>query len=363
MNSDNSSSLVERLSPATGAVDMDSLLNKIEDYVLKHTVLPDGASTAVTLWCLSTYLINQFRIYPRLLVTSPQKRCGKSTLLDLIEAFSHKALLSSNVSTAVIYRVIEIEQPTLILDEADTYVANSATDMTGIINSGHARNRAYVMRCNGDDNNPTQYSTWTPMVLASIGELESTIMDRSIIVQLKRKSDKDAVDRIPVDLVERALKPRQQLLKWAEDNAQLVKDNPIEPPKIGNDRAVDNWLPLFTISKQVSDDWFEKCQKAYRLLEEDGIEPELPTLLLQDLREIFGSQNADKLPSAELVKKLIVDKDKPWCEYKNGRPISQHQLARMLKPYGIRPIVIRFDGETPRGYELTQLADAFDRYL
>ena len=117
MSSNISTSLVEDLTPATGSIDMDALLNNIEKYIQERTVLPEGASTVITLWCLSTYLINHFRIYPKLIVTSPEKRCGKSTLLDLIEAFSYKPLLTSNMSTAVIFRLIDIEQPTLIMDE------------------------------------------------------------------------------------------------------------------------------------------------------------------------------------------------------------------------------------------------------
>ena len=363
MSNNNVLNLVENLTPASGTVDIDSLLNNMEDYVLKHTVLPEGAAVAVVLWCLSTYLINRFRIYPRLVVMSPEKRCGKSTLLDLIEAFSNKALLTSNVSTAVIYRTIDTAQPTLILDEADTFVVNSASDMTGIINSGHAKNRAYVMRCDGDSHTPTRYSTWTPMVLASIGVLQSTIMDRSIIVQLRRKTSSEAVCRLPADLVSLALTQRRELLKWSEDHAQIILSNPVEPPQIGNDRAVDNWLPLFTIAKQVSDSWFEKCQSAYSLLEKTLKEPELQTLLLQDIQTILSGYNGDTISSADLTKKLIEDKDKPWCELSNGRRISPHKLAAMLQPYDIRSDSYRIGSNVLRGYKKEQFTDAFDRYL
>lgn len=363
MTTNTSSSITENLTPAKGPIDIAPLLDDIETYISEHTVLPDGASTAITLWCLSTYLINQFRIYPRLIVTSPEKRCGKSTLLDLIEAFSYKALITSNLSAAVIYRLIEQEQPTLIMDEADTFVANSTSDMTGIINSGQARSRAFVIRCTGDDHKPMRYSTWAPMVLASIGELNPTIMDRGIIIQLVRKSDKETVHRLPNELVQRALVPRQQLLKWAQDNAATIANKIIEPPAIGNDRAVDNWLPLFTISNQVSKNWHEKCKQAYRLLEKNGKDPELVTVLLQDIRAIFSNHGSDKISSAELVLKLVSDKDKPWCEVRNGRAMSQHKLAEMLKLYGIKPKAIRIPPGTPRGYDRGQFTDTFDRYL
>jgi hypothetical protein len=363
MTSNTQNSITEDLTPATGTIDIESLLDNIEVFILKHTVLPRGTSTAITLWCLSTYLINQFRIYPKLIITSPEKRCGKSTLLDLIEAFTFKATITSNLSTAVIYRLIEETQPTLIMDEADTFVAGSSSDMTGIINSGHAQNRAFVYRCGEKDFKPMKFSTWAPMVLASIGQLQPTTMDRGIVVQLIRKSEKETVQRIRVDLFEKAKHTRQELLKWALDHAEIIKRELVEPPNIGNDRAVDNWLPLFTISKKVSEKWHTKCEQAYELLERDTKEPELSTLLLQDISTILGAHATDKISSSELVSILALDKDKPWCELKNGRPITQHKMAEILKPYGIKPSTIRIGSTTLRGYSQSQFTETFDRYL
>lgn len=363
MTDENKKSLVEELTPATGIIDADKLLNNIETYISEHAILPEGASVALTLWCLASFNINSFRIFPKLTITSPEKRCGKSTVLDLIEAFCHKSLMTSNISPAAIYRLIDVEQPTLIIDEADTFIAGGNSDMVGIINSGHAMRRAVVYRCVGDGSVPTPFSTWTPMVLASIRQLQSTIMDRSIVIVLRRKTKKESCKIIDVDLFGQAKCERAQLLKWSIGNANAIKQNPIKPPDLGNDRAVDNWLPMFTIAKLVSDNWFEKCKAAYVILNQHENEPEQSTLLLADIKEIFNNHNENKIPSADLVNKLTEDKDKPWCECKNGRAISQSHLAQMLKGYGIKSKGIRVGGKTPRGYELQQFADTFDRYL
>lgn len=362
MSEESKSSIVEKLTPATNIIDADQLLNDIEKYISDHAILPDGASVAITLWCLTSYNINSFRIFPRLLITSPEKRCGKSTVLDLIESFSHKPLIVSNMTPATIFRLIDGEQPTLIIDEADTFVAGGSSELTGIINSGHAKSRAFVTRCVGDSNEVKLFSTWSPMVLAAIGGLPSTIMDRSIVIPLKRKAKNQTSKRIDVDLFANAKCEREKLLKWSIDNAKVIQQNPIEPPDLGNDRAIDNWLPMFTIAKQVSDNWFEKCEAAYKILNQHEIEPELSTLLLKHIKEIFNNHNDNKISSADLVSKLIEDKDKPWCECKNGRAISQCHLAQMLKGYGIKPKGMRV-GKSLRGYELKQFADTFDRYL
>lgn len=348
---------------ATKVNDIEVLLNNIETYISKHAVLPEGASIAITLWCLSGYSINQFGVFPRLTLISPEKRCGKSTVLDLIWAFSNNAIITSNMTPASIYRLINESQPTLIIDEADTFIKGKAGEMVGIINSGHAKSRAYVSRCVGDDYKVKQFSTWTPMAIASIGDLPPTIMDRSIVIPLRRKTKNETVKRMRTDLFVVAKSERDKLLKWSTDNAKSIASNSNEPPNLGNDRAVDNWLPLFTIANQVSPTWLKKCETAYKALTDTDEEPELTTQLLADIRDIFNSQTDNKIPSADMVKILNGEKDKPWCEIRNGSPLSQNGLANMLKPYKIKPKVVRYNGSTPRGYELDQFRDAFDRYL
>jgi hypothetical protein len=352
---------IEQIIPSTKSnIDIEKLLDHIEGLISKHTILPKSEISAVTLWCAATYVINDFRIFSKLLITSPEKRCGKSTLLDLIHAVCHKSLISSNMTSATIYRLIDKWQPTLIIDEADTFVANSASDMTGIINSGHGRNRANVSRCVGDNFVVRQYSTWTPMVLASIGDLQPTIMDRSIVIQIRRKKTSEHVAVIPVVLFDLCKQLRAELLKWAIDNSTLIKSSPYLPPDIGNDRAADNWTPLFTIANLAGNKWFGKCSQAYQMLstqEELGVS----TLLLTDIQPILDDK--PKLSSADLVAELCKDEDKAWCEYKNGRAITQNALAMILKPYGIKPKAMRVGGASLRGYELSQFTDTFDRYL
>ena len=160
--------IVEDLQPASGTIDADDILNNIENYISQHAILPKGASIAITLWCLATFLIEIFRIFSKLSIISPEKRCGKSTVLDLLEAFCFRSFLTSNTTPAAIFRLIEECQPTLIIDEADTFIAGKSSEMVGIINSGHAKSRAYVIRCDGEDNKPKRFSTWAPMVFASI---------------------------------------------------------------------------------------------------------------------------------------------------------------------------------------------------
>lgn len=91
-----------------------------------------------------------------------------------------------------------------------------------------------------------------------------------------------------------------------------------------------------------------------------------------DARSVFYPKDENGQPlapvlhisSASLVDTLVTYVDSPWAEWRDGKPITQAQLARLLKPFGIAPKVIRLTKDsTMRGYERTQFEDALERYL
>jgi hypothetical protein len=84
--------------------------------------------------------------------------------------------------------------------------------------------------------------------------------------------------------------------------------------------------------------------------------------LLSDIQAVFGDKHIDKLPTAELLTVLNAIDESPWGDYK-GRALTPRGLARLLKPYAIKPVVIRVGTETPRGYSEDAFEDAWKRYL
>ena len=312
---------------------------------------------------MGTYAFDDFHIFPKLIFHSPEKRCGKSTALDVVEAISNRALFSSSITPAALFRVIEKYHPTLVIDEADTFISGRNDELIGIINSGHARNRAFVIRTVGDDHEPKQFSTWSPQVFASIKRLQDTIMDRSVVIELRRKTKDERTTRIRATLKEELKPLRQKLLRWYQDNQLLLKTNWIEPETINSDRAVDNWLPLYTIAHSISAECFDHCKNAYQLLNCSADDPSVPLQLLEDIETIFNEQNQDRISSSELVEKLIDLEERPWCEWKRGQPMTVNSLAKLLDGFGIKSKQYRFGDRRQRGYEKRFFADSFNRYL
>ncbi len=110
---------------------------------------------------------------PFLAITSPVKRCGKTLLLIVLGAIVPRRLFASNVTPAVLFRTIEKYRPTLLIDEADMFIREN-DELRGVLNSGHTRTTAIVIRAVGDDHDPRAFSTWCPKAVALIGRLPDT---------------------------------------------------------------------------------------------------------------------------------------------------------------------------------------------
>ena len=359
---ENGQSPYEELVPWPAVVDIECVLSEMVRIIRQHCILTDHEANAIALWIASSYLINSFRVFPKMSLISPEKRCGKSTTMEVIQCMSRDGLMMSNISPAVIYRMTEAHQMTLLIDEADTFIKGGDPMLVGLINSGHTKSGANVSRCVGEDYSPKKFSTWMPMVLASIGALPSTIMDRSIVINLRRKKRGEVVARLPTKLFDNHLAIRQKLARWCLDAQNKIETSLIEPPDIGNDRARDNWLPMLTVAGLAGEAWKLKGEQSYRALTSVP-ELELPTQLLMDIRELFSGLGADKVSTSDVVDMLTADEDKVWRQCNGGKALSAATMAKLLKPYGVTPTCMRFGAKTKRGYERSQFDDPFDRYL
>jgi hypothetical protein len=77
-----------------------------------------------------------------------------------------------------------------------------------------------------------------------------------------------------------------------------------------------------------------------------------------------GLKNGEEaIGSKALIDELTAQPDSEWAEYRHGKPITQVQLARLLKPYRIFPAQVRVGGQQVRGYEWSWFEDVWSRYV
>jgi putative DNA primase/helicase len=175
-------------------VDGAALIGGLEAAINRYVVLPKDAAFTCALWALHAHCFDAFTCTPRLAITAPEKRCGKTTLIDVIALLVPKVLTTANISAAALFRTVELARPALLIDEADTFLGENE-ELRGILNSGH-RAGGQVIRAVGEDFEPRAFSTHCPVAIAQIGKLPDTLADRSIHISMKRRAPGERVTRL-----------------------------------------------------------------------------------------------------------------------------------------------------------------------
>ncbi len=139
---------------------------------------------------MHTYAFEFGRVATYLGLESPERECGKTTLMTLISKLVNRPQPASNISSPAFYRAIEELRPTLLIDEADTLLPGNA-QLRGILNAGYTRDLAYVLRVTSEPvqhsstsgkrkggSRLARYSCWGPKAIAQIGHLPDTLRSR-----------------------------------------------------------------------------------------------------------------------------------------------------------------------------------------
>jgi Protein of unknown function (DUF3631) len=343
--------------PVNGA----ELLHDLVAAIRRHVIMPEHCAIATALWIIHTYLLNGLHISPRLAITSPEKQCGKTTLIDVLTPLVWRPLSIANTTASPIFRAIEVQRPTLLIDEADTFLSENE-ELRGILNSGHRRGGS-VLRTVGDDFEPRQFSTYSACAIALIGRLSGTLADRSIAIELQRRLNSESIEPFRSDRTERLDRLASKAARWAANNLDRLREaDPAMPPGVFN-RVADNWRGLLAIADIAGGEWPQRARLALEAARAAAEDDSTRAQLLADIRTIFAERGIDRLPSGALVDALVAIEGRPWAEWKAGKPLSQNGLARLLKPLKIAPDNVRVGDKVPKGYYLVQFEDAFRRYL
>jgi putative DNA primase/helicase len=353
-----------KVEPWSAAVSGAALLDDIEKVFRRYIVLPKGAGTALALWTLHAWTMDAGDISPFLVLVSPTKRCGKTNTLIVLFYITPRSELASNISASALFRYVEQVRPTLLIDEADSFLKDNE-EMRGILDSGHTKTAAHVIRnveVNGE-HKPRRFSTWAPKAIATIRGLADTLEDRSVVLTLQRKPPGARVERLRKRDSGEFATLRRRLSKWAEDNLSALADPDPAIPDALNDRAADNWRPLLAIADLAGGEWPRKAREAARRLSGEGHDSSSINVdLLADIRLAFG--DAEAIRSGDLVAKLTADPEKPWVEWKHGKPLTQKQLGGLLRPFGITSETVSISGlADAKGYRRTRFEEAWEAYL
>jgi putative DNA primase/helicase len=353
------------IEPHPQPIEPVNLLDTIERTINRFIVCEPQTATAAALWIASTWFIDVAQVAPLAVITAPEKRCGKSQLLTLIGKLSRRPMTASSISPAALFRSIDAWQPTLLIDETDALLKDNE-ELRGLLNAGHTRDSAYVIRVVGDDFTPTKFSVWGCKALSGIGHIADTLIDRAIMLELRRKLPHEMVDRLRYAEAGLFDGLAAKLARFMGDYSEQVRAARPSLPDALNDRAQDNWEPLFAIADVAGGHWPDTARAAALHIAakgEEGAAMSAGIELLGDIREVFEQIRRERLTTADLIHELCSDDERPWATYNRGKPLSPRQLGKKLGGYGIASKTVRFGMDTKKGYERSQFDEAFSRYL
>ncbi|WP_158513481.1 DUF3631 domain-containing protein [Dehalogenimonas formicexedens] len=344
-------------------VDLNQLIIDVSGFIRRFVVLPEHYLLAISLWVIHSHAFDHFDTTPYLSITSPEKRSGKTRLLEVLELLVAKPWFTGRVTPAVLARKIDAESPTLLLDESDAAFSGPeeySETLRGILNTGYRRGgKASICTGQGANIGYKDLSTYCPKAIAGIGNLPDTVADRSILIILKRRMPDETVERFR----RRTHEPEATALKGriATAASSLEVTVPALPEEL-NDRAADCWEPLLAIADAAGRDCFEKArQAAIALMVKDNYQNDsMGVQLLTDLKQIFSTQTY--MFTADMIEGLLSLDESPWNDLR-GKPINGKKMASLLKSYGIRSQSIREGNQTPKGYYRADFDDAWKRYL
>lgn len=362
--------------PQPMSAELGPLLDALEAGLRRYVVFPsDSHASVVALWIAFSHVSDAFDIAPYLIVTSAEKRSGKSRLLDYVSLVVARPWRVVRPSEAVTFRKIEADHPTLLLDESDSIFrdkTNTHEGLRAMLNAGFQRGTR-VPRCVGEGSKMVvrDFDVFGPKALAGIGEVPDTVADRGLPIRLERRAQHESVARFRDREAREETAPiRAGLEKWAKGAVGWLAYARPPVPQVLNDRAADACEPLLAIATDAEPEWPVRAHNALVSLfgEEPTAEESVGELLLHDVRTVFETEQASRLTTEELAAGLVA-LEGPWAGWwadklsrDDGHKAIGHKIARYLRPYKIKSRDLRTADGSRKGYLLADFAEAFDRY-
>ena len=353
--------------PWPETVEGDSLLRDIIRRIHRHVVISHDGALVIALWLMMAWVHDEIATHsPILNINSAEPESGKSTTMGLIAFLMPKCIASVEVSEAAIYRAIKRWEPSFCFDEFDSILADdSKAGLRSVINSGHTRGQG-VLRCIGDDKVPELFPTFAPKAIGMVGrKLPPPTLSRCIFVELRRRKKDERIEKFNHRDDSELADLRCRLRRWAIDNQDILRDaKPSMPDELQNRRA-DNWQLQLAIADLCSgvEDFGDKARAAAVKIEGKADSRTVNVHALAAIKVVFESTEDDAISSEDLIQKMTADPDSEWAEWKAGKEISQAQLARLLKRYGIIPERVQVGKKRVRGYLRAHFVDAWETWL
>lgn len=366
--------------PEFGSIDGAALLRDLRTWWKRFIAVANPADLELlALWVVHTFLSHELHSTPRLLIDSITPGSGKTTLLEHLNKLCRNGLLAASMSSAaVIPRILEKEQRTVLLDEIHRMLVEGrpeADAVLAVVNSGYrdGATRTILVR-QGPDWVPKELPTFAPIAMAGNSpHLPQDTVDRSIRILLMPDVDGHAEDSDWEVLDAAAIRLHERVSRWADSVRAHVKDTKDQLPAGCTGRLREKWRPLMRAAELAEHDggqlWKDTVYTMAKADLEDaknqreaGLRQQPPGLvLLQDLAHIWPKDESF-MASEALIELLIKHNSDYWGPgilNSHRTQLSATRLGRMVKQTTNTTSRREGRGGTPRGYEREQFEQSW----
>jgi Protein of unknown function (DUF3631) len=362
--------------PQDSGTEGDKLLTKVREWWATYiSTVTEADLDLLTLFTAHTHLIMESYTTPRLQLDSPVHGSGKTTCLEHFQRLCLRSMQMASLSSpALLTRMLDAEQRTVLIDEADRSLnpeKDGVAELLAVLNSGYKRGgtRPVLVPGKGGQWESKEMPTYAAVVIA--GNNPSLPEDtRSRIIRVLLLPDLDGqIEESDWELIEEdANNLHDEISAWADEVRETVRMERPPLPKGIKGRFREKWSPLKRIAAVAGGDWLHKVdamalqdKEQYELDKEDGLIHERPAVVL--LRDIFRvwPEGEKFLPSGTLVNYLINTNPAIWGdESPFGKVLTTKRLGSMLaKGYKIHSVQPGRGG--PRGYHRSAFTNAMHR--
>lgn len=335
------------------------LLDKIAAFIKRFVFVPsDQAALALALYVVHSWAHDAAYATPYLYLHSPEKQSGKTRALEVLSLLVKNPMMAASLTDAVLFRAIEMFDPTLILDEVDTIFHGAKNEsMRAVLNSGY-RYSGHVWRVVKGD--PEKFNTYCCKILAGInnGALPDTIRDRAIPIRMRRKPKDHTIEPFYLRDI-RGSRELEEILdgieRWVKKHHDALLRTRVRPQEEISDRQWEISEPLVVIAAimEIEDDAREALVTLFETgAEQQGVSP--AQQLLIDIRDAFDVDRMPKISTRDLLERL---------SKAGNKGINAKLLAVLLAPYGCHPKQMRAGNTVSRGYSREDFEPIWDSYL
>ena len=346
-----------------------TLLEELRLTFTRFLFLQDGDEFILPLWVAFTHTLHNHRHSPRLFAWSPTYGCGKTLLMELLGNLVREPFACANPTLAVLLRTPEYKgHPTMLLDEADTWMGDAKSAITGVLNAGYGpRAQAFSHRVNLDKDLVAEFDLWAAVAIASRGrKVEGGMVRRSIQINMLKAPKGAEPERFIPEKHAQALGKLQGLIaRWGRQSqvaAALKGADPKMPPAL---QEPDRWRPLFAIAELAGSEWVARLSTAVLGKAEGDVE--FNVQLLRDIRKVFDRLNKPRLHTWVIVNILKDLEDAPWAEFLEKMKTEQAKarwIGAQIKAFGIKPEAEAWvdGGQRKRGYARAAFEEIWAQY-